>query len=59
VRTSVKKVEIALAAGDKDAARKALEAAAPEIQGSVRKGVMHKNTAARKIGRLTQRLKGL
>jgi len=59
VRTFMKKVETALAAGDKDAARKALEAAAPEIQGSVRKRVMHKNTAARKIGRLTRRLKAL
>lgn len=59
VRSLVKKAETALAAGDKDAARKALQAAAPAIQSGVGKGVLHKNTAARKIGRLTKWLKSL
>ena len=59
IRTFVKKVELALGAGDKDAARTALLAAQPEIARGVAKGVVHKNTAARKISRLSKRVAAL
>lgn len=57
VRTFVKKVESAIEAGDQDAARTALKAAEPEIMRGVTKGVLHKNTAARKVSRLARRVK--
>jgi small subunit ribosomal protein S20 len=53
IRTFVKKVEMALASGDKSVAAQALAAAQPELARGVAKGVMHKNTVARKISRLT------
>ena len=56
IRTFVKKVELALIAGDKGAASEALAAAQPEIARGVAKGVMHKNTASRKFARLTTRV---
>ena len=59
VRTFVKKVESALAAGDKDAATAALVAAQPEIFRGVAKGVLHKNTASRKFARLTKAVSAL
>jgi small subunit ribosomal protein S20 len=59
VRTYVRKVEEALASGDTAAAAAALKAAQPELQRAASKGVMHKNTASRKISRLTSRLKSL
>ncbi|MCM8729953.1 30S ribosomal protein S20 [Hephaestia sp. GCM10023244] len=59
IRTFVKKVEAALAAGDKDAATAALAQAQPELQRGVAKGVLHKNTASRKFSRLTKRLSAL
>lgn len=59
IRTLVKKVEAALTAGDKDAAAKALHAAQPEMAKGVAKGVLHKNTVARKISRLTKRVSAL
>ena len=59
IRTFVKKVESALAAGDKTAATAALAAAQPELFRGVAKGVVHKNTAARKFSRLTKRLTAL
>lgn len=59
VRTFVKKVEARIASGDKDAAREALKAAEPELQRGVRKGVLHRNAAARKISRLSQRVKAM
>ncbi|WP_353643404.1 30S ribosomal protein S20 [Mesorhizobium sp. WSM2239] len=59
VRTYVRKVEEALAAGDKTAAEAALLAAQPELMRAATKGVMHKNTASRKVSRLAQRLKTL
>lgn len=59
IRTFVKKVELALVAGDKGAASEALSAAQPEIARGVAKGVMHKNTASRKVSRLTRRVKAL
>ncbi|KTF67705.1 30S ribosomal protein S20 [Sphingomonas sp. HT-1] len=59
IRTFVKKVEAALTAGDKAAAAEALAAAQPEIARGVAKGVLHKNTAARKFSRLNKRLQAL
>ena len=54
IRTLVKKVETAVAAGDKDAAAAALQVAQPEMARGVAKGVLHKNTVARKYARLTK-----
>ena len=59
IRTFVKKVEAALVAGDKDAASAALAAAQPELARGVSKGVVHKNTASRKVSRLAARVKAL
>ncbi len=59
IRSMVKKVETALTSGDKKVAAEAFKDAAPEIQRGVAKGVIHKNTAARKISRLSSRIKGL
>ena len=59
IRTFVKKVESALSEGDKPAAAAALAAAQPELARGVAKGVLHKNTAARKFSRLTKRVAGL
>ena len=56
IRTYVKKVESALAAGDKAAASAALAVVQPELARGVAKGVLHKNTASRKFSRLTKRL---
>lgn len=53
MRTFVRKVEEALAAGNKDAAGAALKAAEPEIMRAAQKGVLHKSTASRKVSRLT------
>ena len=54
IRTLVKKVEAAIVAGDKEAASVALKAAQPEMARGVAKGVLHKNTVARKYSRLTK-----
>ncbi len=59
IRTFVKKVETALATGDKDAAAAALKNAQPELARGVSKGVLHKNTAARKMSRLSKRVAAL
>jgi small subunit ribosomal protein S20 len=59
IRTFVKKVEAALAGGDKTAAAEALKAAQPELARGVARGVMHKNTASRKLSRLTKRVAAL
>lgn len=52
VKTSIKKVDAAIAANDKAAATEALKAATGEISKACSKGVYHKNTAARKVSRL-------
>ena len=57
MRTFIRKVEEAIAGGDKEAANAALKAAQPEIMRSVTKGVMKKNTAARKMSRLSASVK--
>lgn len=59
IRTFLRKVEEAIASGDKDAASTALRAAQPEMMRGVSKGVLHKNTAARKVSRLSARVKAL
>lgn len=59
VRTFVRKVEEALSAGDKTAAEAAFAAAQPELARAASKGVLHRNTASRKVSRLAQRLKAL
>jgi small subunit ribosomal protein S20 len=59
VRTFVRKVEEALAAGDRSAAEAAFAAAQPELMRAANRGVLHKNTASRKVSRLAQRVKAL
>ncbi|WP_420381434.1 30S ribosomal protein S20 [Novosphingobium sp.] len=59
IRTFVKKVETALEGGDKSAAFDALQAAQPELARGVARGVMHKNTVARKVSRLSKRVAAL
>jgi small subunit ribosomal protein S20 len=59
IRTFLRKVEEAIASGDAEAAKAALRAAQPELMRGVTKGVVHKNTAARKMSRLSLRVKSL
>ncbi|QZP08251.1 30S ribosomal protein S20 [Caenibius sp. WL] len=59
IRTFVKKVEAAVAGGDKAAAAEALKAAQPELARGVARGVLHKNTASRKFSRLTKAVASL
>lgn len=59
MRTFVRKVEEAIAAGNANEAQAALQAAAPLIMRAAQKGILHKNTASRKVSRLTSRIKTL
>ncbi|MCZ4090567.1 MULTISPECIES: 30S ribosomal protein S20 [Sinorhizobium] len=59
VRNFIRKVEEAIAAGDQAVAAAALKAAQPELMRAATKGVLHANTASRKVSRLAQRVKGL
>lgn len=59
IRTFVKKVETAIASGNKNAAQEAFAEAAPEMQRGVGKGVLHHRTVARKLSRLSSRIKSL
>ena len=59
IRTFVRRVEEAIESGDKVAASEALRAAQPELMRGVTKGIYHKNTIARKMSRLTARLKAI
>jgi len=59
IRTYLRKVEEAIASGDKDAAMTALRLAQPELMRGVTKGVYHKNTASRKMSRLAARVKAI
>lgn len=59
MRTFVRKVEEAIAAGDASAAVQALRSAQPELMRAAQKGVLHVNTASRKVSRLTQAIKRL
>jgi len=56
IRTYTRKVEEAIASGDKKAASAALKAAEPEIMRGVSKGVTHKNAGSRKVSRLAKRV---
>ena len=56
IRTFIKKVETAIATGDKDAANAALKDAQPELMRGVTRGVVNKNSASRKISRLSRRI---
>ena len=59
LRTFLRKVEEAISSGNKDAALAALRSAQPELMRGVTKGVVHKNTAARKMSRLSHRVKAI
>lgn len=59
IRTFLRAVEEAIAAGDQSAAASALKAAQPELMRGVTKGVIHKNTASRKMSRLASRVKAI
>ncbi len=59
VRTFVKNVESALATGDKNAAQSAFNVAQPELHRATTKGVLHRNTVARKLSRLAARINAL
>ena len=59
IRTFIKKVESALEAGDKDGAAEALRRVQPELARGVSKGLYHKNTASRKLSRLSKRIAAL
>ena len=59
IRTFIKKVELLISGGDKSAAADALRLAEPEMMKGVQAGVLHKNTASRKVSRLAARIKSL
>ncbi|MCV2866102.1 30S ribosomal protein S20 [Albidovulum sediminicola] len=59
IRTFLRKVEEAIASGNQEAATAALRSAQPELARGVTKGVMHKNTVARKMSRLASRVKAI
>jgi small subunit ribosomal protein S20 len=59
IRSAIREVEEALAAGNKAAATTAMKTAEPQIMRGVSKGVIHKNTGRRKVSRLAARLKAL
>ena len=59
VHTFTNKFETALTSGDKAAAAEAFRTAESEIMRAVSKGVLHKNTAARKVSRLSARVKAM
>lgn len=59
IRSFVKRVESAIATGDKTAAQDALNIMQPELARGVSRGVVHKNTASRKFSRLTRRIAAL
>ncbi|MEL6169548.1 MAG: 30S ribosomal protein S20 [Pseudomonadota bacterium] len=59
IRTFLRKVEEAIASGDSAAAQTALRAAQPELMRGVSKGIFHKNTVARKMSRLSSRVKAI
>lgn len=59
IRTSIKKVEAAIIAGDKDAAQAALKDAEPKMMRGAQLGVFHKNTVSRKVSRLSAGIKAM
>ncbi len=59
IRTYVRRVETAIAAGDREAAAEALRLAQPEMMRGVTRGVVARNAASRKISRLSRRIRAL
>jgi len=59
IRTFMKNVELAIAGGDKDVAGQALKLAQPEMMRGVSRGILYRNTVARKISRLNARIKAM
>ncbi len=59
IRTFVKNVELAILAGSKPEAQSAFQAVMPEMHRGVRAGVLHRNTVARKLSRLSSRIKAM
>lgn len=59
IRTHLRKVEEAIASGDQAVAQEALKTAQPELMRGVTKGILHKNTASRKMSRLSSRVKAM
>lgn len=59
MRTFIKKVEVAISGGDKAAAAEAFRAAQPEMQRAAGKGIIHPNTVARRLSRMSARIKGM
>ncbi len=59
IRTFLRKVEEAIASGNQEVATAALKAAQPELARGITKGVLHKNTVARKMSRLASRVKAV
>jgi small subunit ribosomal protein S20 len=59
LKTEVRKVEEAIAAGDREAAMKALSVAEPVLARSAQKGIIHSNAASRKVSRLSARIKAM
>lgn len=59
IRTYIKNVETAIASGDKKAAEEAFRTAMPEMQRGVGRGIMNRNTVARRLSRMSARIKAL
>lgn len=59
IRTFVKKIETAIGSGDKSAAQEAFRLAEPEMMRGANIGLLHRNTIARKLSRLSRRIKGM
>ena len=59
IRTYIKKVETEISSENKDKANEAFKLAMPEIQRGVSKGLMHKNTASRKLSKLSNKIKSI
>ncbi len=59
MRTQIRRVEEAIASGDREAAAGALSAAEPVLTRAAQKGILHRNTAARKVSRLSSRVKAM
>ncbi len=59
VRTFLRRVEEAIDSGDQKAAAEAFQAAQPEVQRAAQKGLYHRNTAARKLSRLSSRIRAI
>ncbi|MEK9660878.1 MAG: 30S ribosomal protein S20 [Alphaproteobacteria bacterium] len=59
IRTFVKRVELAIASGDKAAAQEAFRLAQPELQRGANKGILHRNTVNRRLSRMSARIKAM